>query len=126
MDTEKQELKLKSLEEKYKSLFEVELKHIHFPQTEKEELIVFVEYCIESLFFLYLMWHVHERLDHKLFKGMTKRSVWFFIHGMLLQTFVAREWEPELASNVAETIVIYIVSQAYDLFGIRAGILKLH
>jgi len=126
MDIEKQKLKLKSLEEKYKPLFELELKHIYFPQTEKEELIVFVEHCIESLFFLYFMWHIHEHLDHKLFKGMTKRSVWFFIHGMLLQTFIAREWEPELASNVAETIVVYIVSQAYDLFGIRAGILKLH
>lgn len=126
MDTEEQKLKLKTLEEKHKSLFDTELKNIYFPQTEKERLIVFVDQCIESLFFLYLMWSTHERLDPILFKGMTKRSVWFFIHGMLLQTFVARAWEPELASVVAESIVVYIVSQAFDLFSIRTGRVKVH
>lgn len=112
--------------EKHKSLFEVELKNISLSQLDKDELAVFVEHAIESLFFLYLMWDTHEHLDTKLYRGMTKRSVWFFLHGMFLQKFVAKKWAPELASTVSESIVGYIVSQAYDIFSIRTGRLKIH
>lgn len=114
------------LREKYKPLFEVELKNIYFSQVNKDRLATFIEHCIESLSFLYLMWHTHEKINRKLYRGMTKRSVWFFIHGVLLQMFVDKEWQPELASNVAEIIVTFIVSQAMDLFGIRAGVVIVH
>lgn len=118
--------KIDRLAEKYKELFKVELKNIYFSKKKKEELTIFMEHSIESLSFLYLMWHVHDHIDPKLYRGMTKKSVWFFMHGMLLQRFVASEWQPEMASTVAESIVVYIVSQAVDLFGIRAGITKIN
>ena len=118
--------KLLLLREKYKTLFEVELKNIYFSQIDKDKLIVFVEHCIESLSFLYFMWFTHEGIDRKLYKGMTKRSVWFFIHGVILLMFVDKKWQTELASNVSEIITAYIVSQAMDLFGIRAGVVIVH
>ena len=118
--------KLKALEEKHESLFTVELKNIKFFYDQKIQLVRFVEHCIEALFFLYIMWYTHEGLDPKLYQGMTKRSVWFYTHGLLLQRFVDIGWEPNLASTVCESIVEYIVSQAYDLFSIRTGRLKIH
>ncbi len=112
------------LTDKHKELFKVELKNIYFSKKKKEELLLFIDRSIESLFFLYLMWFTQEGLNHKLYRGMTKRSVWFFMHGQLLQRFVDSEWQPEMASLTAESIVSYIVSQAYDLFGVRSGIIK--
>ena len=118
--------KLEALEKKHESLFEVELKNIKFFFDQKIKLIRFVEHCIEALYFLYMMWYTHEGIDTRLYKGMTKRSVWFYTHGLLLQRFVDLGWEPELASTLCESIVEYIVSQSYDLFSIRTGRLKIH
>lgn len=113
------------LREKYKPLFETELKNMYFLQADKDRLIVLIEYCVESLSFLYLMWY-GDKIDRKLYKEMTRRSAWFLIHGIFLQIFVEKEWQPELASNVSEIITTYIVHQGLDLFGIRAGVIRIH
>lgn len=119
-------ISVKDYEEKHRTLFEVELKKIKFFYDERVQLSRFVEHSIEALYYLYLMWYTHEGVSPELFAGMTKRSVWFFLHGVFIQRFMDQGWQPELASTVTVPIIEYIVSQAYDLFGVRTGIIKVN
>lgn len=111
-----------SREEKHKNLFEEELKDYNFSPAFKMFLIDFVDYSIQSMALLCALWLKLET-DPSLMKGMIMRSCYFFVHGVLLQFLVGFGYYLNTAEIISDQIVLYIVSQALDVFGVKAGII---